>query len=815
MMMTDSTSPPPPEPPDGDPPAHSDPDSTAEKLVINSPAEAKTLKDFLLWGAVILLAVFPAYTAALHGRFIWDDDRHVEQNRNLKDFSGLVNIWTKFGLRHGGTPQYYPFTHTTYWIENQLFHPLQGPEPDTLPFHVTNVLLHIAAAILLWLVLRELKVPGAWVIAAIFAVHPIQVESVAWISERKNVLSGALFFGSMLAYLKGSGFGAQGSGNAEETRSSSSPSSPSSLNPEPRTLNPFTDPLYWLSFALFVLAILSKSVACSLPAVMLVIVWWKRGRLGRRDVIPTLPFFAIGIAMAVLTAWLERAEVGASGAEWHLSFGQRLLIAGRAVWFYVGKLFWPARLTFIYPRWDVRTSQAWQWMFPIAVVAVMVILFALRRRIGRGALAAWLIFVGVLLPALGFFNIYPMRYSFVADHFQYLAGPALIALVVAGLARLLRPLQRPGGALPVGYVLAGVAIVVLTILTALQARIYDGHVALWRDTVAKNPGAWMAQYNLGTALMIQAGALPPSESDTATRWLNEAATHFAAAVRLKPDHDRAFNNWAQVLTRLGKPAEALEKVHQALAIRRSFDALATQGQALFDLKRYDDAIASYNQAIAYADSVAQSDERVGKTREAGVYLLLGEALAAKGDADNALAMYTMATELRPELWQAHLARGKLLAAKAKTEKDPGVANMLRGDAALAFAHAGRLVPESPDPHIALAELMMDVGNLRGATAELYRADQIMPNNPVVRAAVGRLEPMVKAAAATRPTSTQSTMPSTRPASGPATQRAAQPPTTRAMRGAATSLTTTSSRPATAAASRPATRAAMGEAPARR
>ncbi len=150
-----------------------------------------------------------------------------------------------------------------------------------------------------------------------------------------------------------------------------------------------------------------------------------------------LPFFVAGAALALVTSWLERTHVGASGPDWALSVLDRCLIAGRALWFYAGKLLWPANLTFIYPRWQVDPGVWWQWLFPLMAVAMVTILWSLRERIGRGPLVAVLFFAGTLFPALGFANVYPMRYSFVADHFQYLASAGLIALAAAGLTKIL------------------------------------------------------------------------------------------------------------------------------------------------------------------------------------------------------------------------------------------------------------------------------------------------------------------------------------------------------------------------------------------
>src|SRR5215213_4941947 len=261
-----------------------------EQLVLTSPEDARTPKDFALWGGVILLAALTIYAPALRGELLWDDDRHISLNRNLRDFPGLVNIWTKLGPKSGGTIQYYPLTHTTFWLEYKL----SGATPtaiNTTVFHITNVVLHVIGAILLWLVLRELKAPGSWVVAAIWALHPLQVESVAWMSERKNVLAGVFFFGSILAYLRAAGLheeraeptvSAEAPHRHEEpTPVAATPLSYSSLPPKTDVLIPS---LYALSIVLYACALLSKTMSASVPAVLLVLLWWK-GRLTTRHVL--------------------------------------------------------------------------------------------------------------------------------------------------------------------------------------------------------------------------------------------------------------------------------------------------------------------------------------------------------------------------------------------------------------------------------------------------------------------------------------------------------------------------------------------------
>ena len=361
-------------------------------------------------GLLIVLTV-AAYVPALRGGFVWDDDKYVTANRTLRTADGLAEIWFEIGV----TIQYYPLVFTTFWIEHRLW----GLEP--FGYHLVNVLLHATSAGLLWTLLRRLKVPGAWLAAAVFAIHPVHVESVAWITERKNTLSGVFYLLALLSYLRFE-------------------------PPDPQAHNRRRDwRFYPPALVLFTCALLSKTVTCSLPLVILLLLWWKRARWRWLNVLPVVPMLAIGALMGLLTAWMEKNIVLARGADWDLSIVQRCLIAGRALWFYLGKLVWPAEVMFTYPRWQVRADVWWQFLFPAATIAVVVALWLLRRRVGKPPLVAALFFGGTLAPALGLIDVYPMRYSFVADHFQYLASIGPIVLFVALLTRWLgaRAERRP------------------------------------------------------------------------------------------------------------------------------------------------------------------------------------------------------------------------------------------------------------------------------------------------------------------------------------------------------------------------------------
>ncbi|HBF22360.1 MAG TPA: O-GlcNAc transferase, partial [Planctomycetes bacterium] len=408
-----------------------------------------------LWAGVLVCITLVAYgTVISDGGWIWDDNDYVTQNVCLRSGEGLVDIWTDTQA----TPQYYPLVHSTFWVEYQLW----GTNPTG--YHIVNILLHAFSALVLWRLLLRLGVPGAWFVSALFALHPVHVESVAWVTERKNVLSlflSLLSAGYFLSWL--------GVGEAEgESR---------------------RKPLI-LSVLCFAGALLSKTVVASLPAALFLVVWWRRPDLLRRATASLTGMLIAGAAMGIRTAMLEVEQVGAKGADFAFSLADRFLIAGRALWFYAGKLVWPDPLVFTYPRWEIDDAALWQYFFPVTAAVFVVGIFALKKRIGKAPLVGVLIFGGVLFPALGFLNVYPMRFSFVADHFQYHASLGLIVLLGGMLASLTLPhrVKIAGGAL---------ILAVFCWVDLGRGKAFKNEETLWLTTLAENPMAWMAWHNLG------------------------------------------------------------------------------------------------------------------------------------------------------------------------------------------------------------------------------------------------------------------------------------------------------------------------------
>ena len=553
-------------------------------------------QDWLL-ALLLVIVTMMAYTPAWSGTPIWDDNAHLTKPE-LRSLDGLARIWTQPGV----TQQYYPLLHTLFWLEHQLW----GDWPAG--YHLLNILLHCTSALLLVRILRQLEIPGAWLAAAIFALHPIQVESVAWISELKNLLSGVFYFGSLWAYLKFD-----------------------------RTRKPG---FYAAALALFALGLMSKTVIATLPAAMLVIFWWKRGKLSLRDdLLSLMPFFLLGTAAGLFTAWAERNLVGAEGSDFNYSITERVLIAGRAIWFYLSKFFWPLDLIFVYPRWQVSQMVWWQYLFPATVLVLLAILVRLTPR-WRGPLAGFLFFIGTLFPALGFLDVYPFRYSLVADHFQYLACLGIVALAAPGIALQLK--HRQPWRHPTGYVLCGALLASLTALTWHQSAMYTDIKTLWRATIERNPKAWMAHNNLG-AVLLREGQV------------NEAIVHFRRALEIDADQVEAQANLGDALLQKGELDEAVAQYYKALQIKPTYaEVHYNLGNALLRKGQADEAIAHYEKALQI------------KPDDADVHNNLGVVLFQKGEVDQAIAHYQRALEINPQDVQARANLAWTLATSPQT-----------------------------------------------------------------------------------------------------------------------------------------------------
>jgi tetratricopeptide (TPR) repeat protein len=512
------------------------------------------------------------------------------------------------------------------------------------------VLLHAAAACLVVLIARRLSLAGAWFAGLVFALHPVCVEAVAWISEQKSTLSGVFCLGAALAYL-----------HFDQSRHRRQ---------------------YFLALALFVAALLCKTVTATLPAALLVVLWWKRGRLEwKRDVQPLAGWIVLGAAAGLFTAWVEKTYVGARGAGYVLTMGQRLLLAPRALWFYAWKLLAPVNLTFTYPRWALDPRQWWQYVFPAGLLAVTAWFVLLARR-HRGPLASLLLFAGTLFPVLGFFNVYPFAYSWVADHFQYLASLAILVPLVHVVSR------RLSGNTAVAA--AALAASLLAFLTWQQAGMYRDGETLYRETLKRNPSSYMAHNNLGNLLLAQPGRTP------------QAIGEFRAALRIRPDNAEAHNNLANALSR--DPARLEEAIGEyRAALKSAPDDVETHsnlGSALARAGRTQEAVAEFQAALRLQPDDAQTHNNL-----ANVLMQL------PGRTEDAIAEYRAALKIAPDLEDAHFNLAGALAL---------LPNRLP-DAVAEYREALRIQPEDAEAHLKLGNALLRMPGHRQEAVEEYRS----------------------------------------------------------------------------------------------
>jgi tetratricopeptide (TPR) repeat protein len=609
--------------------------------------------------ALIVCAAFVAYLPALRGGMLWDDAGHVTR-LDLRPLHGLWRIWAG----PGATQQYYPLLHSAFWVEHSIW------GDSVLFYHLVNVALHALAACLVVKIVRRLALPGARLAGLMFALHPLCVEAVAWISEQKSTLSGVFYLASALAYLK-----------FDESRKRSA---------------------YLVALGWFAAALLTKTVTATLPGALLVLLWWRRGRIEwKRDVQPLLPWFVAGASAGLFTAWVESTLIGAKGADFVLTPVQRWLLAGRVIWFYAGRVIWPVNLTFFYSRWNIDASAWWQYLFPAGAIAVAVALWRVARRNrgpvnpSAGMLAGFLIFAGTLFPVLGFFNIYPFRYSYVADHFAYLAILGILVPLASALSMAAEKML-PGNAVRplLAMLLAGT----MGAATWRQSAIYRDEETLYRATLERNPGAWLAHNNLANLLLTKSGRG------------SEAMSHLRAALRLKPDFPEAHLSMGNaLLEKPGRLDDAIAEYETAARLAPGSERVHTNlGNALLQKGQTREAIAQLQEALRIdpANAEAHND--------------LGNALAQiPGDLPDAIAQYRLALSADPGFAEAHNNLGRALA------QAPG----RLAEAIAEFQAAIRLKPHSWSAHSNLGNAFSLVpGRLDDAVAEYRTALGIRPDS---------------------------------------------------------------------------------------
>ena len=604
-----------------------------------------------LWGLFLIPFVLIGYARVWHAGFIWDDESHLTQNPCIVGPLGLKDIWTSTRA------VYYPLVLTSFWT----LHKFVGLNPS--PYHILNVLLHAASAVLLWRILRQLEVRGAWLGAALWALHPVMVQSVAWVTELKNTQSCLFYLLSIFWFLKV---------DAEETG----------------------DRTRWWRFSwallFFVMAIASKPSTVMLPGVLALCVWWRRGQIQSRNLMTLTPFVLISALASVWTIWEQKFHAGASGPEWAQTWPERLIIAGRAIWFYLGKLVWPHPLIFIYPRWELNSSQLTAYFPLLLALAGLVGLWLVRGKWTRPVSFAAAYLVISLFPVLGFFSVYFFRYSFVSDHFQYLASMGPLALAGAGITE---GIAATGWKSFLRPVVCGLLLLVLGVLTWRQSAIYHDTVTLYTGTLRENPGCWMAHYNLAIALRAK------GETDP-------AVAHYRQAVVLRPDYAEAHYNLARILVEKGEFEESIIHYEKALAVNPAdAEAHNNLGSTLFQIGRVDEAIVHYQKALAIQPDYADASCN------------LANALLSKGDMDGALVYYLAGLALSPNHAEAQYNLASALLRKGRTDE--------------AIAHYQKtleLQPGNADAHANLGSALLEKGRVQDAIGQYREALALAPEN---------------------------------------------------------------------------------------
>lgn len=655
----------------------------------------------LACAALLAAAAALAYRPALTGDFIWDDDALVTNNALVKSSDGLYRMWfTTEPI------DYWPVTNSSFWFGWRLW----GLHASG--YHIVNLLLHVANALLLWAILRRLVIPGALLAAFLFLLHPVNVESVAWIAQRKNTLSLLFFLLSILGYV-----------NYE-------------LRPVVAGSGRLRSRWYWFSLVAFLLAMLSKGSVAILPGVLLLLIWWQRGSITRRDVLRTVPFFFLAAVFTVVNIWFQSHLM--TGPIRQVTWLQRVLGAGAVVWFYVYKAVLPIGLSFVYPQWTIRVGELRWWLPAIAAVGTSALLVWQRRRtVVRALLFAWAFYCLALLPVMGFTDVYYMKYSLVSDHYQYIAMLAVAAAAAVGFSRLTIVAKgapsaatrsaagRSFRSLAFGAPVAAgawcaVLLVALGTVTWQESHEYVNAEVLYRETLAENPDAWMVHTNLGGLLLDR------SEDE-------EAAWHFREALRRKPDLVEAHNNLCYASMHLRRMDDAIHECSEALRLNpKSATAHNGLGEALGSLGRLASARAEFGAALSLKPDYAEAHAN------------LANVLQATGQPGDAVAHYREALRLRPDFAEAH--SGLALALEQQGHLEQSVAEYreaLRMDPRLASVHdrlgsaladldqaaeaekhfreALRLDPDLADAHQNLGNLLQQSGRLDEAVAQYEQA----------------------------------------------------------------------------------------------
>ncbi len=650
-------------------------------------------------GAVLFLLVLLAYLPAIRAGYVWDDDTLLTQNPAIAGSAGLGTVWTT------RASDICPLTITALWAMHRVW----GFAPWA--YHLANIVLHGLGALLLWRVLGRLRVPGAWLGAALWALHPVQVESVAWISEMKNTLSGVFYLLAILFFL-------------------------SWLNPARTGKRAGTA---WACYALTLfcagLAMASKTSTMVLPAVLCLLAWWVDGGWRWRRLWGIAPVFLFSLAAVLLSVWTQLWDQTAVGndAAWVRSGPQRLATAGDIVWFYLGKLLWPHPLMAVYPRWKIDAGQPLAFLpLLLVIIAGMSLRFSRRSDSARAGRLTFGCFLVALLPVSGVVEISYFHLSFVADHLLYLASMAPLALAGAGVASLHRESLRVQTSLAsAGLLLA------LGAASWQRTWVYRSQETLWRDALDKNPRCWAAYDNLGRSAEL--GGQP-----------DEAIRLYRKAIDINPDDLESCNNLGNVLSRKGATDEALRWYQTAVRLApgdpRSRDNL---GNGFLQKGNLDDAITQYREAIRLGPRLVSAHSNLGNAllqkgrveeaidqyqqalalqpKQATVHANLGVAFFQQKRVDDAVAQLREAIELDPRNGMAHTNLAVALLRQGHADK-----------AVIQYQEALKITPGSADLHNSLGSALAQTGKPDAAVFEYHAALAIQPGHFMARRNLGAL-----------------------------------------------------------------------------
>ncbi|MGA2265427.1 MAG: tetratricopeptide repeat protein [Phycisphaerae bacterium] len=653
----------------------------------SSPWSALGRSKPFLAGVIVILAL-GVYIPATSGGFLWDDDPLVVNNDNLKSLQGLAWIWQCDWSGAKSVPSYYPVTWTSFWVEWHLW------GRHAAGYHVTNILLHAANAVLIWLVLARLRIRWAWLAGALFAVHPINVASVAWIAERTNTLSMLFYLLALLGYLR---YDEEGGWRR-----------------------------YILALGMFLLAMLSKTSVAMLPVVLLLIAWWRRDKVTRRDWAAAAPFFALAITLSIIGilyqtyAVIQEAPIRSPKE----NFFFRLAIAGIAPWFYLLKTVVPDSLAAVYPRWDLDPKNILSYLPGLALMGAMALMWRFRRHC-KGALMATAYFVVTLFPVLGFFTISYNLYSFVADQWLYVPIVGLLALAAGGAEFLA---HRRSSRTLAARAMAAVVVIVLCILTWRLSGTYASSAALWKDNIAKYPDQFLPYYNLGRIL----------EDEGLD---DEALEDYQKSLHLKPDFDKAYLSIGTILAKRNNYPQATLCFEKAMQLYpRSVTARMNLSAMLHLAGRNEEALYQLQQILRIND------------HNASVYINLARVSAHMGRLDEAIAYARRAVEIAPMDLNARMALATYLSQKGlateaiaecrqavKLDPDNAAAHSLLGlelravgrndEAADEFRQVIQKQPSDAEAYNNLATTMVSRGDLAGALENFSHALALQPDNP--------------------------------------------------------------------------------------